>query len=237
MNAWEKNIDDAERYTLSSPLEIVNILRALTEQHALLSLHHGERFIVTSLLAIKPEREEIIFDYGADEVMNRGLQQADKLIAVGYLDHIKVQFTTGKLETVQFEGRPAFKLPLPKSLLRIQRRENYRVKVPLSKPIYCAIPLTEGSRTHKFRVHNISVSGICLIGYTKDLVPGTRYKNCQLELPDIGTVTADLEIANETITTEPNGEKRCGCAFVDMPGRMATLIQRYIIKIDRERMA
>ena len=31
--------------------------------------------------------------------------------------------------------------------------------------------------------------------------------------------------------------KRAGCQFVDLPGQMLTLIQRYIIRVERERKA
>jgi c-di-GMP-binding flagellar brake protein YcgR len=31
--------------------------------------------------------------------------------------------------------------------------------------------------------------------------------------------------------------KRAGCEFVKLPGQMSTLVQRYIIKVERERKA
>ena len=233
---------DPERYSLYSRLEIINVLRSLMDHHTLvtISFHYGERFVVTNVLAINPDFEEVIFDYGADQAMNRSLLQADKLTVVSYVDHIKIQFTANRAEATQFEGQPAFRLRLPQKILRLQRREFYRVKVPLSKPIYCEMSLAQDQPASKFRVHDLSCGGISMIGYPQHIsfVPGTVFRACKIELPEVGSVTSDIDIAYEIETTHRGGEKtkRCGAAFLNMPGWMSALVQRYITKIDRERL-
>jgi c-di-GMP-binding flagellar brake protein YcgR len=65
------------------------------------------------------------------------------------------------------------------------------------------------------------------------------FENCRIELPDVGTVLATLRVCNVFEFTTRSGvkSKRAGCQFVDLPGQMLTLIQRYIIRIERERKA
>jgi len=41
----------------------------------------------------------------------------------------------------------------------------------------------------------------------------------------------------ETVSRTGNKAQRAGCEFVKLPGPMLTLIQRYIIKVERERQA
>ena len=41
----------------------------------------------------------------------------------------------------------------------------------------------------------------------------------------------------ESVTRTGVKSKRAGCEFVKLPGSMLTLIQRYIIKVERERKA
>jgi c-di-GMP-binding flagellar brake protein YcgR len=52
-------------------------------------------------------------------------------------------------------------------------------------------------------------------------------------------VTATLRVRSifEFSTRSGAKHKRAGCQFIDLPGPMLTLIQRYIIRIERERKA
>ena len=63
--------------------------------------------------------------------------------------------------------------------------------------------------------------------------------NCRIELPEVGTVTGTAIVRSvfETVTRSGSKSQRAGCEFVKLPGPMLTLIQRYIIKVERERKA
>jgi hypothetical protein len=66
-----------------------------------------------------------------------------------------------------------------------------------------------------------------------------EFPNCRIELPEVGFVTATVKIRSVFEITLRSGAriKRAGCEFVKLPGPMSTLVQRYIIKVERERKA
>src|SRR5206468_6010297 len=70
-----------ERYQVHSRLEIVAILRSLIEHRSLVTVSFGGRddFIVSALLAVNPDFEELIIDHGADPATNVRLLQAPRL--------------------------------------------------------------------------------------------------------------------------------------------------------------
>jgi c-di-GMP-binding flagellar brake protein YcgR len=61
---------------------------------------------------------------------------------------------------------------------------------------------------------------------------------CSSDL-EVGVVITTLEVRNVFEITLRNGTRvtRAGCQFANLAGPMLTLIQRYIIKVERERKA
>jgi c-di-GMP-binding flagellar brake protein YcgR len=62
---------------------------------------------------------------------------AKQLLLTAAIDKVKVQFTLGKLSETQHAGLPAFSAALPDKLLRLQRRECFRLSTPITKPVKC----------------------------------------------------------------------------------------------------
>ena len=236
--------DDYSKYLLYSKSEILFILRALREQGSLVSLYfnQGNDFLLTSVLAV--DDEGITLDFGANAKMNEQALASSKLILVTAHDKVKIQFSTPRLEATQHDGRPAFRTPLPHSLLRLQRREYYRLTTPIANPLKCLIPfrLQDGSeRTFEVNIVDISGGGIAVVAPPEGVpfTPEMRFENCRINLAEAGTVTATLEVRNVFDVTLRSGARvrRAGCQFLNLSGPMATIIQRYIIKIQRERKA
>ena len=70
-----------------------------------------------------------------------------------------------------------------------------------------------------------------------DVAIGRDYKNCRIDLNGIGVVLATLQIryAQEITLLNNKPSRRIGCAFVDLPKSTLTSVQRYIMKLERER--
>ncbi|MDP1957543.1 MAG: PilZ domain-containing protein, partial [Rhodocyclaceae bacterium] len=142
------------------------------------------------------------------------------------------------------DGRPAFRAALPAEVLRIQRREYYRLTTPIARPLTCMvpIPLPDGSlHGHKANVFDISGGGLGISAPAESIPFGTDsvFPDCHLVLPEVGSVTGTLKVKSLFDITLRSGARtrRAGCEFVKLPGPMTTLIQRYIIKVERERKA
>jgi len=233
---------DSERFQVHSRLEIIAILRSVIEHRAFVTLTFGSRndFIVTALLAMNPDFEELIFDYGADANANQRLVGASNIELSTELDHIKIQFSVQRAEPTQFQGGPAFRIRMPSSVTRLQRRDNYRVRLPMSQPATCTLQLDPAlpSSSVAIRIFDVSCGGMALIDYPADLnlVPGTVYPNCRIDLREIGRVTADVEIMHvmEKVSKNSVRSRICGCRFKNIANATVTQIQRYINKIERE---
>ena len=84
---------------------------------------------------------------------------------VAFLDHVKIQFVCNGIEKIQFEGRDAFLTRIPETLLRIQKRENYRVNTPAIPAAQCTISLPKDINppTAELSLHDIRCVGVPLI--------------------------------------------------------------------------
>lgn len=239
--AWEGEQSEYARYLLHSRPEIVQVLRGVMKAKELVTAYfdHGARFFLTSVIAVQPGDDALYLDYGADREANRRALQATRLVFVTSQDRVKVQFATGPLAEVQYNGRPAFRTRLPDALLKLQRREYYRLVTPIRSPLTCVLPGAAG--TLDAMVTDISVGGVGLTGFppASVLAVGECYAGCRIVLPDEGVILTVIEVRSLQDVALRSGAlvKRAGCRFVDLPASQQAMIQRYIIRIDRERLA
>lgn len=237
--------DADSKYLIHSGTEIIFILRAIMQKGAMVTVYFndGNDFILTTILEVDAGRGEVVLDYGAISDANERLQAANKIIFVTAQDRIKVQFAADRIKKTAYQGRDAFFVPIPQTLLRIQRREYYRAPAPVGRPLRCTIPLNEDGIPGKIEVGivDLSCGGMALIAHPHEIEfeSGAIYSNCRIVLPDVGTLVTTIEIRSTFGVSTRSGEetKRTGCQFVDMTEAKMAMIQRYIIKLERERKA
>jgi flagellar brake protein len=226
-----------ERFRVYSRLEIVGFLRALVARHERVGVEFGSGdFVVTALLAVDEHAGQVVCDYGADaSAMNR-LLRAERLRFATQLDHVDIRFLSDAAVAGDYDDGPAFRIALPTSLLRVQRREAYRLKLPLGRPLWCEIGEAETPNERiVVRVRDISVAGLSLADLPQQwrVAQGMVFPGCGVAMGDLGTLTLNLEVMHTTEGTS----RRCGCRFVDLAPGVATVIQRYITRIEREQHA
>jgi len=233
------SIDAADdRYQVRSRLEIAGILRRLIAHRGHVTVHasdHGA-FFVTAVLALDEDEEALVCDYGVDAALTERLLRGPKLTFVTQLDHVRIQFQAAIAGEATYDGGAAFCVRIPESVLRFQRRDAYRLKIPLGRPVMCEVPASEGqSKRVSIRVRDISVAGVGLMDYPKDFKPasGSVWTGCRIDLPGAGALVADVEVMH----VEEGDVRRCGCRFRNLPLPMANLIQRYITRVEREQYA
>ncbi|MBK7355557.1 flagellar brake protein [Propionivibrio sp.] len=239
--------DDYTRYLLHSKAEILAVLRALINKGAMITVHfdQGHSFLLTSMIALSTDHNQIILDLGSNEEMNKRALQATKLIFVTNIDKVKVQFSLGELSSTQFEGRAAFLGVVPETLLRLQRREYFRLSTPIANPIKLNVMVrrNDNSVLHvELRLVDVSGGGVGLMA-TPDQAQyfqkGDTLPDCKVMLPNEGLLVATLCVRTLFDVTTRNGARlvRLGCEFVGLPALRLTMVQRYITRIERERKA
>lgn len=230
------------QFMLRTHNEIMSVLRGLCDHVAQITVffNEGKDMILTTLAVVADDH--LIFDYGPSSEQNRKALVAEKHFCVASLDKVRIQFILRGFTKTELDGRPAFRVALPDEVLRLQRREFYRLVTPIARPLQCQvpIPLTDGNlHLHTAHVFDISGGGLGLsapaesIPFGKDM----QFPNCRIELPEVGFVTGTLKVRSVFEITLRSGTRvrRAGCEFINLPGPMMTLIQRYIIKVERER--
>lgn len=235
---------DYSQFLLRNQTEILFVLRALVGKGANITVYfnEGKHFLLTTLLVV--DEATIILDYGSSEDMNRKALEAEKLFCATQQEQVRIQFILRGLKKVKHEGRPAFSAAFPDSLLRLQRREFFRLNLPLLRPLRCIVPVTlpDGSQEPiEVKVADISGGGVAIVAPPEDMgfEPDAEFSNCRLELPEVGFVVTTLKVCAVFEMALRNGSivKRAGCKFINLPGAMMNQVQRYITKVERERKA
>lgn len=235
--------DDYEQYLLHEPREVAYVLRQLAARRCMITAYIGDspRFLMSSVLGVSDDDRSIYLDVGADETLNSGAASAGSLLCLTQLDKVKVQFSANKPKLALFGKYPALLADMPDTLLRLQRREYYRLTAPVAHSLICRIPAPGGNSRVEARVIDISGGGVAVIVPPRDVNLSTdeKYLDCRLDLPDFGPVTATLRVRNIFRITNRSGVDmlRAGCQFEDLPITMANAIQRYILRVERERKA
>ncbi len=230
--------EDSEHY-LRSKTEIVSILKDIQESRVPAALFYdGGQSMMTAVLKVSAVKDLMYLDCNINEELNGQVEASKKLTFVSNLRSVKVQFSIPRIEIALLNDEPAFVLKLPKAIVRLQRREFYRIPTPTLDPVICTIPLPDGSSI-KATVADISAGGIGLLGSPEEmsLEKMKSYENCQLALPGSETVLVNLQVREIfNITLKNNVEKRrAGMQFLKMTNHTQSTIQRYIMKLEMER--
>ncbi|HQS57106.1 MAG: hypothetical protein B7Y56_00945 [Gallionellales bacterium 35-53-114] len=225
---------EEEKYLIHSPREIQLTLNAIAQKKLIgvLYFDNGQRFFKTLLLAAN--EKGLWFDVGPDADDNNLVPNSDDVIFVTMHNGAKVQFACRQVQTAVYASHPAFYCPLPQSLVRLQRRDYFRLPTSGDAPLKCIIPPAPAVSPHpvEITIMDISVGGIALTCRESNvaLQEGKIYPDCRIELPDIGTLVVTIQVRNLFDVTSPSGviTRHAGCEFMQLDGKMSMLLQRYV---------
>lgn len=238
--------NDLSRYQIHSRREIISLLRTLGTRNQLIRMqaNNGADAVVTSILDVDDENDLIIIDCSPSALTNQRVLDSDEISFETVLENIRILFFAAQVESCVHDGRPAFSMALPDNLIRLQRREFYRVPTPVAAPVRCTIPIPDENgaivSTAVVPLHNVSGGGIGVVDEKKLIPPtlGVTYKKCGIDLPG-GAVEVTLTLMNLHDVKLSNGKttRRLGFMFVDIPNATVAAVQRYITKLEREQNA
>lgn len=236
--------DAFDRYVIRAPREIAILLRSMAEKRTLLSAYIGNRGIsfVTAVLDVIDDGTAVILDASPDGHVNERAAAAGALTCVTQMGGVRIQFAVENVTHIRHDDLSALRAPIPDALLRLQRRESYRLAVPMTNPIECEIRMTapdETARVIEARVVDISTNGISISAPASELSLslGTDLDECTVTLPDAGATPIRLRVRNLHHAVGANGVDvvRAGCQFIDPPAKFAARVQRYIFTVERDR--
>ena len=234
-------VDDDDRYLLVSRTDILFLLNQLLRRGELFTVYfnQGRDFILTSILDVDAAHGLLIVDIGSDLAANQRLLRAERLVFVGAPDGIRIQFSVSGAQMTTFGEHEAFSCGLPGSVMKMQRREFFRVETPLRDPLRLLIPEGPSHQRETYPLRNLSVGGAAVeIDDPKrgfDTVQ--QYKDCQVDLRDAGRVRTDIEIKHITAVSlrTQRTQWTMGVVFINLSKVDQARLQRFLVYLERER--
>ncbi len=232
----EPEAPNLERYWLYSKFEIDALIARLCDERVPMTVYWGGDggFAVTQIMKVDAVRNEVHFDMPNQPQQQSQLLDAAELVCVAFVENVKLQFTVLAPRRAASAGFPTFLSGLPERVLRLQRREYYRVRTPENVSASCLVPYSgDQGQYESLRVLDVSVGGLAMLAYPRHFDPTAlaTIDHCYLDLPGVGTVTVRLRVAH--VETSPDGQsRRCGCEFIDLSPQARMMLQRYVHRID-----
>lgn len=239
--------DMYSKYMLHSRTEILYILRSMVKKSCMTTVFfdQGRNFFLTAIIEVDERQNRIVLDCGSDKEVNQRALQTPRLLCTANLDKVKIQFSLNGLQSIQSGGHPAFSAKLPEVLLRLQRREYFRLDTPQGNPILCHVKVRNQNNVQAamdLPLVDISGGGVGLMVplSAESYFPiGSAIAGARIDIPEEGVIQIDLAVRNAFRVTMRNGNQhlRVGCEFINLPGNRLNMIQRYITRVERERKA
>ncbi|TAL91008.1 MAG: flagellar brake protein [Candidimonas sp.] len=241
--AASPSIKSEERYLITSQLEILALLGSLKEQKGLIlmRLHDSAQAIVTTILDIDAKNSSIIIDNSSRETFNQRATTVERIRFEATLNKIRIAFSSAQASPCVLDNRPALRVAFPQSMIRVQRRDAYRIDLLSGKPVTCNIPLpaaaTAKARNVTLEIKDISSGGIALVDNERLLgeATGVFFKDCHIEFPGVGAISTTLRVVRSIEEPLVDDKKRrvLGCQFINLPNPMMILVLRYIGMMER----
>lgn len=230
-----------DRYMLYDAVAIRTQLQRLIDHRCTLTVSGGGAADSTATALLEIRDSHMWVDVPRNPAVLQRLLRSEKLSFDGRVDNIEVRFSTQAAATGTHEGGPALRVPLPERLLHLQRRELMRREPP--GILNCLVPRKLGGAAVTGAVattiRDIGGGGLAVLAddalalSVGDLLPG-----CVIELAELGQVEVTLRVRHiREFSQRGKTLRQAGCEFIDLPAAAQEKLFRYLMQIDRQRLA
>lgn len=223
-------------YRLSAPLEVRALLAEAVRQQALVRLYPDGEDAALNACWQALDEDHLSLQLRDHPTSLAALLAAPRVVADSTVSKIKVQFAL-LAPTIHHHGEQLWlQAPLPDSVLRLQRRDHYRLKLGRAGSLHCQLELwLSDARGHRHRVQvqvqDLSSGGVGFVmdASQPELAPGTRLDDCQLMLDD-GCHRVDLLVCNRAHRPPPRPAWHYGCEFLNPPPPLVAQLDHEIMR-------
>ena len=230
--------DDIQQFLVRDPYEIAFVLRQLaTKRSTVTAQIEGSQSLLTTVLGV--DQSDVHVEASAVEAITVAAIRSRSILCTTQLDQVKMQFRMGPCERGTLDGAESIKSRLPDALLRLQRRENFRLATTVGPALTCKF-LFEEKKPIEARVLDLSTGGLSLAIPPKaaTLHPGMELDECRILLTGFGPVVVDLRVRSVFLINALTGDvQRVGCQFISLSPDIRNSIQLYIMDVERKRRA
>ena len=233
-NISRKEKKEIQRCVLTSKETIVELLKNL-QQHIVIitaKFPSNPEIYNTSIIKVDYKNKLFFLDELLPDEGNAEIKKYNKVQLIARLDGAILTMHCILKQSGEEKGFPYYSMNFPARVKSIQRRESYRINIPLNKRFKATIQTESGSR-FSGHLNDISFSGISIRlerNQNIDLKAGDSIPFLTLYLYE--TITCELEIRR--ITTLSNNILIAG-HLVEVSPVQQRIIQKFIITEDREK--
>jgi c-di-GMP-binding flagellar brake protein YcgR len=234
--------NDADYMVYNKP-QIISHLNSLCKKRCLILLSFGEsQSFVTMLAAIEPQRDRVLFDCAPAEHVNSHLLSASKAEFNANFSGIEVHFQGNHIKRTQWDGATVFSMPIPQSIQWMQRRQFYRVRLPLLRSTLVKI-CVEDQFLADLPLYDISISGFSLVnevsGLSHFFEKGRTFPGCRLILENFLNQEIEFEVMHVLPfnPSQPDSAQKIGCKFIALKPAVESGIQLYMQRQERKDLA
>lgn len=219
--------------------EVLAYLRQLRDGSVPVQLSSPDAHALSvSLWTIDEASQRLSFSVDADRPQLPSMIESDELVAVAYLDNVKLQFDLEQPLIVHGRNAAALQTAFPREMYRFQRRNAYRVRTlerssPTAHLRHPALP----DMLLPLRVLDVSGGG-CALFVPHDvppLDPGTQLAAVRIELDADTRFDVGLRLQHVTAIQPGQRGVRLGCEWTQITPFAERLLQRYIDQTQKRR--
>jgi flagellar brake protein len=231
------------KYLLTTPNEVLACLYALAQGNTVVSayLDSGETFFLTGVIAVDEKNRTFLIDAPNNPQHLAAALAAKRLTLTASLNRVKIEIRPGNIRAGEHQGLPCLIAAIPERIVRMQRREFFRVEPLVSQPAHCLVTLP-GSNSGEIQlpVVDVSAGGLGLLGKASmqpDFTPGLALNASRLQIPEAPELLVDLRVCKAFLYAARNGLEHLhiGCEFVNLSIGRQSQVDRYIARLERER--
>jgi flagellar brake protein len=228
-------VDELEAFRKNDRREVLSILSQLQKHGEAINLflNNGEQLILSHLLEINSTDNACYFLNSSPDVEPNLEGEVVCIATPGGGSLIKF---TGSFTPWRYQGNAAFRAEIPASIIKLQRREYFRSKVPSSQTFSC---LFQGTSIKPLRlaIHDLSIGGLsCWIPPDFALqLQLTQQHKISMELGQAGVSNTLIQVCSlrqiQEIV-EHKGEYLLGGHFVCLDHPLEAKLQKLLSQLE-----
>lgn len=231
--------DRFAEFKVSDAVEVRALLKSLMDAGTLVNLSASDgTAYTTTVWTVDAQQRRVSFTADLRSPQVERLVEADEVVAVAYLDQVKVQFELN--DRVLVHGRQACVLQaaMPALMYRFQRRNSFRVRTlersaPVARFRHPEMP----DMALALRVLDVSVGGCALFlpHGVPPVQPGSAINGCVVQLDAQTDFQATLQVHHVTSVQSQAQGVRLGCELLKLSADAQRSLQRYIDQTQKRR--
>lgn len=239
-------------YIVRGPKTINGHLTDIVKKKCIIAAHFDRnQSFLTTIVDIDPKNNLLAMDCAPNEALNRALLGSPKVLFRTEVEGVKASFTGKNIRQAKVGDHLALVMNIPDSMFWLQRREYFRVKIPIiHESSLCEIRFVtefEDGETEEqvgqFRLLDISIRGFCFLNTKAEfndlLLPEALITHCSIHLNDGSYDRVEFEVryASEVKVNPTTSYYRIGCRYTQISPSFEHSIQRYIQSIELQKKA